>query len=104
MKRVFCIALIALGLLAFSGCTGDYTRTATVCIDSEGDQVLWDSYGELWMVREDFPVGAEVEITLRDGGILNAVEDDVIVNVEVIRLPVNETAEIETVIEPLLGY
>lgn len=101
MKRVFCILLIAGFLMAASGCAGDYTRIADVCVDSLGNQYLWDTTGEIWEVQDELPVGAVVEITLRDGGNLDAFWDDHIVgSPRIIRLPA-ETIEEETVIAPL---
>ena len=83
MKKGFLIMIIVLSLMGFSGCIGDYTRVATVCVGMEGDQVLWDSYGELWMVKDELPVGAVVELTLRDGGNLNDNCDDYVVDLRV---------------------
>ena len=100
MKRVFCIMLVAGFLMAASGCAGDYTRIADVCVDSHGNQYLWDTTGEMWEVQDELPVGAVVEITLRDGGNLDEIWDDRVVELRVIRVP-QETVVEETVVAPL---
>lgn len=86
--------------MAASGCAGDYTRVADVCVDSLGNQYLWDTTGEIWEVQDELPVGAVVEITLRDGGNLDEIWDDRVVELRVLRVP-QETVVEETVIAPL---
>ena len=101
MKRVFCILLVVGFLITTTGCIGDYTRVADVCVDSEGNQYLWDEAGEMWEVLDELPVGAVVEITLRDGGNLDAVWDDRVVELRVLQVPAETEPAEETVVAPL---
>lgn len=104
MKRVFCIALIALVLLACLGCSCDYTRVCRVCYDLNGRQVLVDEFGEAWEVIELYPNGTDVELTIREGGIFDDYADDRIVSVRILYVPMEGIIEEPTVIAPLLGY
>lgn len=100
MKRVFCIALIALGLLAFTGCAPCYKRVCKVRYNADGEQLLFDAWGEIWEVQDELLDGSVVEITLRDGGIPDEFFDDRIISVEIISVPVEEIPK-ETVVAPL---
>lgn len=104
MKQVLGIVLGIIALVCFMILTRDacnYTRVARVCADSNGEQYLHDAYGELWEVLDELPVGAEVEITLREGGVLGECFDDIIVNVEVLSEPAETERVFETVVAPL---
>ena len=103
VKRAFCI-LFAGFLIFASGCGCDYTRVCRVRQSSDGGQVLIDTFGEMWEVLDELPDGAEVEITLREGGILDEYFDDRIVEVRVLYVPGETEVEKETVVAPLSTY
>lgn len=104
MKQVFgmAIAIIAFFfILILARNTCNYTRTARVFVDDNERQFLIDTYGDVWEVLDELPAGAEVEITLREGGVLGECFDDIAVNVEVINEPEETETVSETVIPPL---
>ena len=104
MKRVFCfIAVVAAAvtLLVLMRDIRNYTRIARVCQDSSCEQFLVDRHGEIWLVQDELPLGAEVELTIREGGVLGEFFDDTILSVEVLYAPAENAPVLETVVAPL---
>ena len=88
MKKGFSVLIIALGLLALTGCGGpDYTRRVTICQSPLNGQFGVDEIGGFWELDQEYPPGTELELGIRECGNLYSDEDDRIISVTVLYMP-----------------